>query len=280
MKRDPMCDSEQLVSYLYGECEAGERAAVERHLAACRDCSDEVASLQGVRLDLQSWAPPDVALDIRVGEHGSPHSSPEPRPPFWSRPLGRGPQGGSRAGVAVWAQMAAAVVILAAGAAIAHIEVRYGSEGFTIRTGWSSAPDATTEQRAARFPAVVNTTANAPWRTEMAALERQLRSEIRAASLQGPRGDTTSVATKRDAPADQAELLRRTRAWIETSEEKQRRELALQIANVMRDMNVQRVTDLTRIADGLGLIENRTGAVVAEQQKTINALVVRASQTR
>lgn len=274
MKRDPLCgDTEQLVSYLYGECEANERTAVERHLAACRDCSNEVANLQGVRLDLQSWTPPEVVLDIHVPRTESPSiltvagasgaSQADARLPFWSRPP-------------AWAQLAAAVLILAAGAAIAHVEVRYGAEGFTIRTGWSSAPSGAASRTAAT-PAA-NTNASASWRTEMAALETQLRSEFRAATLQSRVG-TSPVATTRDAAADQANMLRRVRALIETSEENQRRELALQIASVVRDMKAQQINDLSRTAYVLGVMENRTGAVVAEQQKTINYLV-RASQTK
>src|SRR5437870_5063145 len=69
MNQHQVCgDAEQLVSYIYEECDDRERAAIERHLAACRQCADDVAGLRGVRLDLQGWTTPDVALGIRVGE--------------------------------------------------------------------------------------------------------------------------------------------------------------------------------------------------------------------
>ena len=74
--------------------------------------------------------------------------------------------------VPVWAQAAAAILVLAAGAAIANVQVRSGPDGFSVSTGWTQ-------------PAVVTAPASsAPadeaWKPALVALEQQLRNEIRA----------------------------------------------------------------------------------------------------
>jgi hypothetical protein len=45
----------------------------------------------------------------------------------------------------------------------------------------------------------------------------------------------------------------------------------------VRDFDTKRRTDLARMADGLGTLEGRTGAVVAQQRDMLNYLV-RVSQ--
>ena len=46
------CDDKALlVSYLYGEVSAADRAAVESHVATCAACADELATLGAVRAD-------------------------------------------------------------------------------------------------------------------------------------------------------------------------------------------------------------------------------------
>jgi hypothetical protein len=46
---------EDLVSYLYGEANATERASFERHLADCDGCRSELTAFGRVRLDLDAW---------------------------------------------------------------------------------------------------------------------------------------------------------------------------------------------------------------------------------
>lgn len=54
-----MCEErERLIGYLYDECDAGERRAVEMHLEGCATCRDEVQALRGVRSDLLAWEVP------------------------------------------------------------------------------------------------------------------------------------------------------------------------------------------------------------------------------
>jgi hypothetical protein len=59
-----MCDErERVIGYLYDECDADERRAVDAHLEECSTCRDEVQALRQVRTDLLAWevrGTPDV----------------------------------------------------------------------------------------------------------------------------------------------------------------------------------------------------------------------------
>jgi hypothetical protein len=119
----------------------------------------------------------------------------------------------------------------------------------------------------------------APWRADLAALERQLRSEFRAAGQPGLGLQQTSAQTGFAAvnSARDGEILRRVRALLEESERKQQRELALRVAQVIRDVNAQREADLVKIDRSLGLIQNNTGVEAMKQRELLNYLV-RVSQ--
>jgi anti-sigma factor RsiW len=140
-------DKEDLVSYLYGEGDAGERARVEQHAASCTRCSLEIGELGAVRQKLVAWTPPEVDLGFRVVRE-----VPAPRPWWaWAR-------------VPAMVQAAAVVLLLAGAVAVANLEVRYGPEGLVVRTGWSG--PASPEQSAPSSPAQIE----APWRAELASL--------------------------------------------------------------------------------------------------------------
>lgn len=49
---------EELVTYLYDEATAAERAAFEQHLDACADCRRELRAFERVRHDLSAWQLP------------------------------------------------------------------------------------------------------------------------------------------------------------------------------------------------------------------------------
>jgi anti-sigma factor RsiW len=68
---NPCGHAEQLVSYLYGESAAAERARFEQHLAACVACRDELQAFGQVREAVGAWraelltdAPAFVATDV------------------------------------------------------------------------------------------------------------------------------------------------------------------------------------------------------------------------
>ena len=61
-----MCNTEQLVSYVYEELSASERVEFERHLSACAGCRQELAELRGTRHLLASWAPPQPEFNFHI----------------------------------------------------------------------------------------------------------------------------------------------------------------------------------------------------------------------
>ena len=112
-------DRERLVSYLYDDGSDTERAAVEAHLARCAACAAELAELRAVRASLADWQPPESALGFRITRD----SADPPARAWWPLPA--------------WAQAAAAVLVLGAGAGLANLEIRYDNQGLTMRTGWA-----------------------------------------------------------------------------------------------------------------------------------------------
>jgi hypothetical protein len=161
-----------------------------------------------------------------------------------------------------WAQVAAALLVLGVSMGIANVEVRRDSDGWTLRTGWSKVP----AQNAAALPA---TPASAPWRADLTALERQLRTELQSMS-------STVRAVPAAAPANtltDVELQRRVRAIIDESERRQERELALRVAEVVKDVNAQRQADLVKIDRSLGFIQTSTYGEQMKQRELVNYLL-------
>jgi hypothetical protein len=107
--------------------------------------------------------------------------------------------------------------------------------------------------------------AASPWRVDLVALERRLRTDFQNAA--GPRAGNSD-----------AEVLRRVRALIEESEVRQRRDLALSVARFSQEAQAQRVADLQRIQHSLGVLENTTGAAMMRQGRLINNIAVKVSQ--
>jgi hypothetical protein len=113
-----------------------------------------------------------------------------------------------------------------------------------------------------------------PWRADLDALALDLRNELGAA------GAATSPV------AADAGLNTRVRALIEESERRQQRELALRIAELARDVQAQRRSDLEKIQYSLNVLESNLGAVqtigveVMRQRQMINDLAVPVSQGR
>ncbi len=247
------CDKELLVTYLYDECDAADRARVEAHAAACAACERELRALRDLREDLAQWAPPERPLGLRVIQEPS------------------APRAGWRAAprrYAAWGLAAAALLVVAASAGLANLDIRYGAQGLVVRTGWArGAPDAAPSAAAAT---------PAPWRTDLAALERQLRREFSPA-----RPAAGAAIVPASAPShNDADLMKRVRALLDDSERRQQRELALRVAELVRDMDAQRRADLLRIQQGFGRLEGLTGAEVARQREMLNYLVRVSSQRR
>jgi hypothetical protein len=288
-------DTDVLVSFLYGEfdgSEAFDRRTIAKHLEACDRCAREVASLAGVRDTLREWAAPEMALGFRV-VHDPPR-----RPswlPAWSMPA--------------LPLAAAAVLVLAAAIGLARFDIQYDAQGLRIRTGWGHATVPTAAEsarslsasgagaasaglvpssgassaRAAVRPSInaAGVPVDAPWRAELVALERQFRQEL-AALRQGDRVSATNVVAgdpsrPLSSAADQA-LLRRVQDMIDQSEVRQQQNLALRAAELSRDFDLQRRSDLVRIEQGFGKLNDQRAQDVEAQRQILNAIRVSQQQ--
>src|SRR5438874_8567917 len=109
---------EVLVAYLYDDITSNERSSFEAHLTTCAGCRGELDELRGVRQQLTRWSPPLRGVGSRESIVGS-------RRVWWRE-------------MPAWAQVAAAMLVLGISAAVANLNVHYGSDGVTIRTGWST----------------------------------------------------------------------------------------------------------------------------------------------
>ena len=242
---------EAMISYLYDDLDVGARSAFDAHLTTCAPCRTELAQLRGVRRQLKQWEAPAVAsLKSQVA---SPQS-------WWQE-------------IPMWARAAAAILCIGAGAGLANVNVHYDQQGLTVRSGWLKSAVAPPAQAAPTPVSVAET--SAPWRTDLDALERQLRTEFRSTDTM-PR--SMAVARSSEPSLSDAELLRRVRELVDESERRQQRELALRVGQVIRDVNAQRQSDLRKIDSNLGLIQNNTGAEVMKQRQLLNYLVRVSSQ--
>ena len=233
-------DKPTLIAYMYGEVSAAEREMVDAHLATCAQCAAEVTALGDVRAELSLWVPPDAELGFAVVKKSDQHAAPVLHPAQWWRT------------VPAWAQAAAAVLVMAAGLGMANLQVRSGPEGLSVTTGWM-APVAA--------PAASQN--DAAWRTELVALEQQLRSEIRSSRDQQAAAVPASASTADDA------TIRRVQQLLAASEARQERELALRLTQFSYDMNMQRRADLQRITQSFG----QFGDQMMQQRQILNNVI-------
>jgi Putative zinc-finger len=254
-----MCNHERLLDYLYDELSADERKAFEIHLHDCSACRSELAALGSTRHALALWSPPDPELGFRIIRKGE---TPPARRAFWRI----SPQ---------WGLAAAAVLLLSVGAAIANLEVRYGNEGFVVRTGWgrSTAPAPSVANEVSAVPVAAS---SEEWKERLQLLDTRLQQlerdrKVSAASLAEP--------TNAGARTSDAEILREVRKIIAESETRQQRELALRVTQVVRDVDAARVGDLARVEQGLRQIQGLTDAELIRHRDTLNHLL-RVTQQR
>jgi len=239
-----------LVAYLYDDIDAADRVTFETHMTTCPPCRSELAELRGVRATLGQWASPEPARTSLLNFASRiPHSESR-RPGAWWHT------------VPVWAQVAAAMLVLGVSAAIANLDVRYDRAGLNIRTGWS-----TPARQVAQTP--VNPVNNiAPWRAELTALQTELRSEWRA--------QAASVAAASSAPAgamSDGEFRRRVRVLLDESEKRQQSELALHMVQLQTDLNAQLQAQASRVSQNFRDVTSTYGDQILKQQRQINYLL-------
>jgi anti-sigma factor RsiW len=262
---------ETLTAYLYGEIDPVQRATFDAHIATCERCRKELAELQGVRLRLQEWSAPEVVRSIVRMPAGA--AIPADRPPAASTGENGVPRAWARMhDLPVWAQTAAALLFLGVSAGIANLDVHYDQRGLSIRTGWSRTPGASVMEGPAAGPATppaAGSPAAAPWRADLTALERQLRTEFHGLT---PAPTTVMVRDAAAAAAD-PQLLKRLRALVEDSERKQQNELALRLAELSGEWEAKRKNDLKNIDWNLQAIQKDTGFRMATGQKQMREYI-------
>ena len=256
-----------LVAYLYDETTPEERAAFDAHLASCAQCRTELAAFAGVRQQLAHWSPPTFVAPSHAA--AAFPAAPTRRRFSWRE-------------MPAWTQVAAAMLVLGVSAGIANLEVHYDAQaGLDIRTGWQRAPqnsaNALNPLNSLNPLNPVNSVnpvnpSSAPWRADLTALEQQLRREMHAA----PAADSPTLV--RASSSNDVELNRRFKALVDESEKRQQRELALRVTALMQDLNAQRQTDLRKIDQTLGLIQDRTGVEVLRNRQMIDYYLQRVSQ--
>jgi hypothetical protein len=193
--------------------------------------------------------PPDVELDFAIVKKSTLPPATVLRPARWWNT------------VPVWAQAAAAILVLAAGAAIANVQVRSGPDGFSVTTGWMPVDsNATSSARGVRTE---DKPANEDWKPALVALEQQLRNEIRSTE-QAP----TRVAAR--GPVDDA-TVRRVEQLLADAERRHSQELAVRFVEFSRDINMQRRADLMKIGQGF---DDYNRQLLGQRQLINNAIRV------
>jgi hypothetical protein len=271
------CQKEQLISYLYDDVSAEERTVFERHMRDCADCREELAALRGLRATLSTWKPPQPELAFQIADS-------DPRP---LTTIPRASTPARRAGWRAWwtpasGLAAAAVLVLAAASALAHVEVRYGTDGLSIRTGWNTASAAPAAPVVASAASPASSDQDRVKRIEAsnAEIERRIRDLEAAVRTPAASSPVRQVSQVTPARASDAEVLARVRDLLMQSESRQQRELAIRIAQVVRDMDAQRSADLSRIQQGLGRIDAMTTADAAAHRELANYVISSTRQQK
>jgi len=270
-------DKDTLIAYVYGECDDALRGVVEAHLATCASCADEVSGFGRVRTTLSEWAPPDRVGSFRlVREEEVAAQAPARilRPARWWQ-----------APALALAKVAAGILLFAGGAALANLEVRYDSGGFAVRTGWQktspadarqavdqrtapaeqAAPVTTAAPAPATAPAQQPAGADAPWRTEMVSLERQLRDEFRQqlTAVRAAGAPARPVGVPTAVTADERRFMGAIQAMIDDSAERQQLWTSYRINQVMGEFQAQRRADLVRVQQNFDRLDAGPSTITA-----------------
>jgi hypothetical protein len=236
-----MCDSKELlVSYLYDELDGHERETFRAHLASCADCRDEMAGLRTTQAHLATWAPPEPDLGFQIVRRPS---APPAAPRVRMSPL--------------WGLAAAAVLVLAAGAALAHIEVRYDRNGLVVHTGWDRTTAANAQTLAGAAPSAGGV---AP--VDLKQYAEQL--ERRLSQLETSAAQAALVSARSDA-ADAA-VLRRVSELVGQSEKRQERAMGVRLTQMSQDIDARRKIDLALIDQGFARLQTTNVAELRQSR--------------
>jgi hypothetical protein len=269
-----MCNKDDLVSYLYDDLSGPARAAFEQHLRACADCRDELTAMRAVRADLLTWSPPEPDFAFRiVKEPLAAHANHEPRAAQAANVL--------RPAVPSWRRWftpaagfaAAAVLVLAAAAGLARVEVRKDADGWTLRTGASPAAADGVVAGFGGFRAHDVHLTGAGGQDAMSALERRI-----AALESSSRDANVRYASVQSARGSSDEVLKVVRELLAQSETRQKGELALRLQQVIRDVDMKRAADISTVRAGLGQLDMNVTAEAAAHRELMNYMIASSKQ--
>lgn len=239
-----MCESKELlVSFLYNEIDSASKRQFEKHLATCVECREELAELGATRAQIATWTPPDADLGFRIVRE----TEPPKRRWFEFSPA--------------WGLAAAAVLLLAIGAAVANLDVRYGSDGLVVRTGWNHSTDLAPQSAA-------GTVAPVDWKASAEQLDRRVRELERTISSRSQAG----VQTASTDAANEA-LLQRVRDIVGQSETRQQRVFTARLIDLTQEFDARRKLDLALIDQGMTRLQNTNGAEVRRYREYLDRMI-------
>jgi hypothetical protein len=245
-----MCDSKELlVAFLYDELDPSAKRTFEAHVASCAECRDEIAELRATRGQIALWTPPEPDLGFRLIRGAAAPPPPPPPPRFRIAPA--------------WGLAAAALLVLAVGAAIANLDVRYDAAGLSVRTGWQhvgDAPSAAPQNAAGGV-------ANVDWKAQAEVLDRRLRDLERAV---GARPQPSAVQSASATNLSDAEVLQQVREIVGQSETRQQRMVTARLAELTRTFDAQRRIDLATIDQGMMRLQNTSGVEMRRTRELFN----------
>jgi len=269
-------DPGALVSYLYNDGSPEELAAISTHVQSCDTCTGELAALGDTRELLVAWSPPQTELGLTLTSDALPLSVPPPAPsravsfadsakrgqvdtvPWW------------RQSTPVWMQALAATMVFAAGMVIgANRSAAPPSSAMAVNSGAMAVPAKV--ETAVKADAALKT--DNVSHGELADLEHRLRAELARLS---PSASAQAAPVQTASRNDDEAVIKRVRALLNESEEKQRGELALRTAQVLRDIEIQRKVDLATLQQNIGQIQGATGAELRRQRDLYDQLINRA----
>ena len=244
-----MCNrGDLLVSYVYDEISDRDRRDVEAHLAGCAECREEIEGLRSTRSHLTLWAPPQPDLGFRIIRGGAA-----------GEPIAALPR---RRWAPAFAFAAAAVIVLAVAAAIANVDVQYGPEGLSVRTGWARGTQPAALADATQPAANLRPVAG----TEFAELIRRL-DHIERTLAQNP--SSAAVQSASTTTFSEAAILRQVREIVREAETRQQNATNRLLLQVATDFDAQRRMDIQNIQRGLGQYQTLTNAEIASQRDSL-----------
>jgi len=264
-----MCNKDDLVSFLYDDLEGPARAAFEGHLRGCAGCRDELAAMRGVRADLLTWSPPEPDFAFRIVNESrvTPAAVLRPNVPSWRAWFT------PAAGLA-----AAAVLVLAAAAGLARVEIHKDADGFTVRTGWSAAAPSLADGES-RGGFGITRAQDVRLGVPGADTMSELEARVAALETASRNGANVRNAAMLSARASNEEVLKVVRDLLSQSEGRQKTELAIRISQVLRDVDAQRVADLNRVQQGMGRMDASI-ATEAEARRELTNIILTNSKQR